>query len=467
MEKLLNSSILFWIGWIILPILIEFIPSVGNFIILFIKRVRVTKLHNSEMTYYPNISIIVPIYNSSATLEGCLRSIAESDYQIENIEVFCIDNGSKDNSFDIFKKCQMMYSDLAMNWLKSANGKSRALNMAIYNSEGKYIINIDSDGQLEKKALYNLVKKFEYDPKTYCMTGAVLIDPYLLEESSKDNRFMKIFRKIEFMEYCQAFLAGRNFQSETNTIFTLSGAFSAFRKSTLLKTRMYNTDTICEDTQLTFQVKENLKQKVGFCENAIFMVDPIENVNKYYTQRQRWQIGELEVARMFIIDKMKNPLNMFIKSNGRLLLQDHTFAFTKMVWLFVMLLLCIINHMYNIVIISYILMYSLSMISSYLYFINITTFLKEFKELEKYYTKNILYIALLPFYNLFAYFVRFCGILNSINRKSSWKTNNFTEEMVMIRNTLRHNFNFLFIISNSIRKIIEQPSKDENHDISI
>ena len=278
---------------------------------------------------------------------------------------------------------------------------------------------------------------------------------------------MKIFRKIEFMEYCQAFLAGRNFQSETNTIFTLSGAFSAFRKSTLLKTRMYNTETICEDTQLTFQVKENLKQKVGFCENAIFMVDPIENVNKYYTQRQRWQIGELEVARMFIIDKMKNPLNMFIKSNGRLLLQDHTFAFNKMVWLFVMLLLCLINHMYKVVIISYILMYSLSMLSSYLYFINITTFLKEFNELKNYYTKNILYIALLPFYNLFAYFVRFCGILNSINRKSSWKTNNFTEEMLMIKDTLRNNFNFLFVISNFVRKIIEQPSKDEHHDISV
>ena len=35
---------------------------------------------------------------------------------------------------------------------------------------------------------------------------------------------------MEFMEYAQAFLAGRNYASELNAIYTLSGAFSAFRK---------------------------------------------------------------------------------------------------------------------------------------------------------------------------------------------------------------------------------------------
>ena len=109
---------------------------------------------------------------------------------------------------------------------------------------------------------------------------------------------------MEFGEYCQAFLSGRNFQSELNSIFTLSGAFSAFRKSAIMKTQLYNTDTLCEDTHVTFQVRFQMKKRVALCPNAIFFVDPIESLNKLYVQRQRWQSGELEVLHMFRKDKM-------------------------------------------------------------------------------------------------------------------------------------------------------------------
>ena len=100
-------------------------------------------------------------------------------------------------------------------------------------------------------------------------------------------------------------VAGRNYSAEVNAVYTLSGAFSAFRKSAVLKSQLYNTDTICEDTQITFQMKYLQKTKVGICEDAIFFVDPIEDMNKLYTQRQRWQRGSLEVSHLFLKDKLK------------------------------------------------------------------------------------------------------------------------------------------------------------------
>ena len=91
-------------------------------------------------------------------------------------------------------------------------------------------------------------------------------------------------------------------------MYTLSGAFSAFRKSAVLKSWMYNTDTICEDTHITFQMRYRQDERVEVCEDALFFVDPIEDVNKLYTQRQRWQRGSLEVAKMFMDKdfKLKN-----------------------------------------------------------------------------------------------------------------------------------------------------------------
>ena len=110
-----------------------------------------------------------------------------------------------------------------------------------------------------------------------------------------ENFWLRLLRKTEYFEYCQAFLAGRNYQSESDSVFTMSGAFSAFRKSAILRTQLYNTDTVGEDTHVTFQVRDKLKLKVKLCENAFYYVDPIESFDKLYTQRQRWQRGENEV----------------------------------------------------------------------------------------------------------------------------------------------------------------------------
>ncbi len=451
-NHIMNNALLFWLGWVILPILTEFIPSCGNFIILVIKKI-ILHNHPNSIDFFPRISIIIPVYNSADTLRGCIKSINDSSYSNEYIDVICIDNGSKDNSFKIFQKCQLEFPTLSLNWLHSAQGKSKALNMAIFNSEGKYIINIDSDGKLEEHALYNIVKKFETNKNIDCMTGAILIDPELIEQTPAG--FLKIFRKIEFLEYCQAFLAGRNFQSVTDSIFSLSGAFSALRKSTLIKTRLYNYDTICEDAHLTFQVKELLGRKVSLCEDAIFMVDPIDNINKYYTQRQRWQIGELEVAKMFILKKMKNPFKIFFNSSTKLIIEDHTLTFAKFIWFFVLLILCMTNSMFKIVFLSLAAIYVLCFITNFLFGLNIINFLKPFKEIRSYYIKNIVFLIFLPLYNFFAFLVRFCGIINSISRKASWKTNTFTEEMIGIKNRITKNFDFIIVIRDFFRNILE------------
>lgn len=452
MSFLFSSNLIFWFGWVILPIIVEFIPSVGNFFLLIKKHIKLKS--NLKEIYQQPITIIVPIYNSAKTLYACLQSINNSNYDKNLIEVMCVDNGSKDNSFDIFQQAQMDFVDLPMYWMKSKQGKSKALNKAIFNSQGKYIINIDSDGILQTNALYNMVRKFELYPEFDCLTGAVLIEPRLIEETPFG--FLRFFRKIEFIEYCQAFLAGRNFQSETNNIFTLSGAFSALRKSTLFKTFMYNTDTICEDAHLTFQVKELLKQKVGLCENAVFMVDPIDNINKYYTQRQRWQIGELEVLKMFVLKKMKNPFHIITDGALRTVVLDHTLTFAKFIWIFITLLFMFSNNMMKIVTLSLLLVYGLSVLSSFMYSLNVLQFLDFDTDLQDYYEDNMWYVLFIPIYNLFSYFVRFCGIVNSIERKSSWKTKTFTEEMQDVKVGLLHDFNFVFKVTSLFRKVLEK-----------
>ena len=98
---MINNEILFWLAWVILPLIVEIIPSVCNFFLLMIKYFRRKKVEDPIL--FPEITIIIPVYNSADTLGKCLESIHLSNYDNRLITVFLVDNGSKDNSFEIFE----------------------------------------------------------------------------------------------------------------------------------------------------------------------------------------------------------------------------------------------------------------------------------------------------------------------------------------------------------------------------
>lgn len=443
------NSFLFWAAWIIIPVMMEIVPSLGSVFVLIKKHIFHKEIIKPAID--PEISLIIPIYNSMDTLEQCIRSIDESDYPDERIRIFLVNNQGQDDSFQVFCDCQQKYPQLQMQWLNAKQGKSKALNMALFNSEGKYIIHIDSDGLLERSALRNMVYRFEADQTIECMTGVILTDPKQVQ--AYPPVLPRILRKVEFMEYAQAFLAGRNYSAEVNAVYTLSGAFSAFRKSAVLKSQLYNTDTICEDTQITFQMKYLQKTKVGICEDAIFFVDPIEDMNKLYTQRQRWQRGSLEVSHLFLKDKLK-VRNMLTNVGVRTLLYDHTFAFPRMIWYLALICLLCMNYSFAQIGYSTLFLYGLYVLIGVFYYISTVGFLKNFKEIRKYYAKQWYVIPVLPIFNLMVFFIRFAGVINSINTDSAWKTRNFTQEKESFVQTVAKDFSVVGHFLGRIRDFV-------------
>lgn len=430
-QRIMNSSIM-WGSWLLIPFIMEFVPALRS---LFLLGKRKKKKYE-KIQFFPNITLLIPVYNSKETLYKCIQSIEESSYPNEYIDIILIDNKGNQEDFQVFDDAQNHFSTLKMQWLTSKQGKSKALNMALYNSTGKYIVNVDSDGFFDKYALENLIRKFESNTKISCMTGAILTDYPLIKECK--NPFLRFIQKLEFFEYAQAFLAGRSYAAENNAIYTLSGAFSAFRKSAILQSQLYNTDTICEDTQMTFQMKYLFDLEVDICENAIFYVDPIESVNKLYTQRQRWQRGSLEVSKMF--QEKMTIFNFFKDVNIRTIFYDHTFAFPRVIWYIVTLFFILTNYSADILATSFIFMYIAYIFISFCYFYNAYYYLKKIGDVSKFYLKNIIYICFLPFFNFIVFFFRLAGIINSINTDSSWKTNDFKTEMKNIKEAIKTDF---------------------------
>lgn len=432
------QEVFFWTVWLIIPLLVDFLTGFASAIVVlhaYLKKKEV------ELTFFPYVTILVPVYNSEKTLGDCLNSIVAQQYPLQNIQVILIDNGSEDRSFEVFQQFQIENPVLNIRYIKSKQGKAQALNQGIYHSRGRYILNVDSDGMLDSRAVYNTVRKFEQDMSISAMTGVVMINPELIQENNKP--LLKLLQRCELFEYVEAFLVGRGYQSKRNSIFTLSGAFSAFRKEVLTKTQMYNIETLGEDTHMTTQIRLMYDGKIALCEDAFFYVDPIESADRLYIQRQRWQRGSIEVTALFnkfLSKKMRGSLDVIRYT----MIKDHTLIFSRMIWIFALVYLMFLDYPLYLIVTANIILYFSYVANSLLFYVVSKLYLKPQPHVKKYMRKHIYTIFLLPFYRMFIFFCRLAGTINAKEEKASWNVRALSEEMRMIREKMKKQFSFYF-----------------------
>ncbi|KRN66880.1 glycosyltransferase [Pediococcus cellicola] len=421
----------FWLTWSLIPIVVEIIPAVFSAGILLFKQFRKKRLEMPAKM--PLITVIVPVYNSEDTLFNCIRSIENSTYPSDLIQIILADNQSTDNSFQAFAHAQNVFTDLHMQLIHTDQGKAKALNSAIYESIGTYIINIDSDGILEKHALMNMVLRFENDYDVSALTGTILPQKKLIKQTR--GFWRRLLQRNEYFEYAQAFLSGRTIESENNQLFTMSGAFSAFRKEALMSTFLYSTTTIGEDTDMTFQLRERLKRKVVICSDAIFYIEPIPSLGQLYTQRQRWQRGEIEVTQAYSTRiEIKHFFNNFLI---RRMILDHTFLFPRMIWLFASLVLLLFNYSPVLLGMSYVVIYLLYVMMEIMNFVCVQLLLGDFPDERHFYSSQWWVALTMPAYNFICAWIRFVGIINSMTELSHWNSTKFDAETRDIRTVIR------------------------------
>lgn len=107
------------------------------------------------MKKFPDISVIIPVYNAEKTIIRCVKSICKQSYQ--NIEIILIDDGSSDKSYEICKK--LSYQDSRIHVYRQKNkGVSSARNNGINQAKGKYICFVDSDDWVDPDYVGILIK---------------------------------------------------------------------------------------------------------------------------------------------------------------------------------------------------------------------------------------------------------------------------------------------------------------------
>ena len=114
-----------------------------------------------------NISIVIPLYNEEESLpELCAwidRVMQANNY---TYELLLIDDGSKDNSWDVIEKISLENTKIKGIKFRRNYGKSAALNVGFSKVQGDVVITMDADLQDspdEIPALYNKIMNEGFD----------------------------------------------------------------------------------------------------------------------------------------------------------------------------------------------------------------------------------------------------------------------------------------------------------------
>jgi len=213
------------------------------------------------MNQQPLVSIIIPTYNSEATVKNCLESIKKQTYK--NIETIVVDGFSRDKTTNIIK-------EYGTKLIKIKGERTKAKNIGLKHAKGKYVLFIDSDMELTPKVVEECVSLAKLNPRI----GGIIIP-----EKSAGEGFRARGKGFE-----------RSFYEKTPIE---SARF--FRKDLVLRAGGYDEDIIFfEESTLPHKI-----EKLGYSTKARITSYIIHNegyfslrkqiMKKYYYSKTAWR----------------------------------------------------------------------------------------------------------------------------------------------------------------------------------
>ncbi len=414
----------YWGVWLVVPILIDGFTTIVSLAAVLITRARDLRKIDLTLDYHPLVSIIVPVYQSADTLEACIQSIAAQDYPGKRMEVLFIDNGSTDDSFAIFSRLQGQ-TPLRLHWHSIINrGKAWALNAGIHLTRGEYVFNVDSDVVLDPQAIRRVVETMVSEPDLGAVTGAIEVLP----PEGGAHWLHRTLAECEFYEYITAFHVGREQQTLLQNLYTLSGAFTAFRREVLFRTFLYSNETITEDTDLTFELYERvLDKRIGCVSSAIAYVHPIPSVGALYSQRVRWQHGQIEVSARHESLLKGSFWRLSGFSPARVLAIDHTLAFPRLVWTFLLPVLAFFGYSLAMILMAWIVLYAFYLLID-LAWVGVA-WLGTNEHARRRLRQIWWLLPVLPLYRMLIFWFRFSGFLQAVAEPGVWRSANPVEQL--------------------------------------
>ncbi len=310
-----------------------------------------------ENVEWPYVTVIMPALNEEDLVRSSIDSIFKSQYPEEKLEVICINDGSKDLTYQKMLEAKIKHGKrLKLINFKKNLGKRKALYVGLKKSRGDIIVTVDTDSKIGRSAIKNIVIPLIKDKQTGAVAGRVEV---LNEKKNFLTRMLTI-------RYSISFNFGRAYQSVYGAVFCCPGALTAYRKHVLQEfihdwvNQMFlkTPCTYGEDRALTTNILK-AGYLTRFQSNALVYTkapSKFGQMNKMYLRWTRSYLRESILFSTFMFSKYRKrkrllPILDFFFLN--FLHPFHLFSIGLLVYSFVVHPVFILRHMAFLVIISF------------------------------------------------------------------------------------------------------------------
>ncbi len=172
----------------------------------------------------PRVTVIIPAFNEGAMVENAIYAAAASDYPADRLEILCIDDGSKDDTWTYIERAQKRYPKLIKAIRFPQNrGKKEGLYAGFTQGRGDYFVTIDSDSIIKPDTVRQVIAPMLQDPRVGAVAGNVKVF----------NRVRCLMARMLAVRFVLAFDFLRASQSMYGCVTCTPGALSAYRGTAL------------------------------------------------------------------------------------------------------------------------------------------------------------------------------------------------------------------------------------------
>lgn len=275
------------------------------------------------------VSILIPAFNESISIEGTVLSLLDLDYRI--YEIVVIDDGSKDGMSDVLisrfgmhrvsrpirrqlktKPVAAVYESTGTKVpvtliIKENGGKADSLNMGINAAKHPYVVCMDADSMLEREALTRIAAPILEDGTVVAVGGLVrpcndlkIRNGHLVRPTMP----RKLLPVMQVLEYDRSFLSFRLFWDRFNANLIVSGAFGLFNRDVLVSIGGFETNTIGEDMEVIVRIHtlfrtQRRPYRIRYEPEAVCWTQVPETLPDLMHQRRRWHLGLFQTLRRY------------------------------------------------------------------------------------------------------------------------------------------------------------------------
>lgn len=182
------------------------------------------------------VSVIVPTFNASTTIERCLESISYQDYP--NVDIIVVDDASTD---DTLKRASSFNVTIISN--QKNYGVAQARNRGVEHTDSDIVVFIDSDVAIPVDAISRTLKRFEENTNIIAVGG-------VYSDNTKPYNFITDFLNLD--------LAYRG-SVNPPLVKYLGSSFLAIRKETFVHVGGFSTafhHATAEDIEFGYRVSK-------------------------------------------------------------------------------------------------------------------------------------------------------------------------------------------------------------------